>query len=184
MLCEIAPLRFDVDLDLRYATPDNLTGAAIYARPLCLLHADAVPRLEHAVALARGLRLRLRLFDGFRPVEAQWRLWRALPDPRYIADPRRGSNHSRGTALDLTLSDAAGRPLPMGTGFDDMTPLSHHGRTDLPAEVQRHRALLAGVMAGAGWQPYAFEWWHYQLPGAESYPLLTDSVTGGKMLSK
>ena len=184
MLCEIAPPRFDVDLDLRYATPDNLTGAPVYARPLCLLHVDAVPYLERAVALARGLGLRLRLFDGFRPVEAQWCLWRALPDPLYIADPRRGSNHSRGTALDLTLAGADGAALEMGPGFDAMTPLSHHGRTDLPPEVQRYRALLAGVMAGAGWLPYPFEWWHYQIPGAETYPLLADSAGGGKMMAK
>ena len=182
VLIEIAPLRFDVDLDLRYATADNLTGAPIYARPLCLLHADAVPFLERAVALARGLGLRLRLFDGFRPVEAQRRLWQALPDPLYIADPRHGSNHSRGTALDLTLADGAGRPLEMGTLFDAMTPLSHHGRTDLPAEVQRHRALLAGVMAGAGWHAYPYEWWHYQIPGAETYPLLSDSPSVGKRM--
>ena len=128
MLIEIAPPRFDVDLDLRYATADNLTHAPIYARPLCLLHADAVPALDRAIALARGLGLRLCLFDGFRPVEAQWRLWQALPDARYIADPRRGSNHSRGTALDLTLASDCGQPLAMGTGFDDMSGLSHHGR--------------------------------------------------------
>ena len=184
MLIEIAPPRFDVDLDLRYASADNLTGAPIYARPLCLLHADAVPLLLRAIALAAGLGLRLRLFDAFRPVEAQWRLWRALPDPLYIADPRLGSNHSRGTAVDLTLADAAGRPLAMGTGFDDMTPLSHHGRTELPPEVQRHRALLAGVMAGAGWRCYPYEWWHYQIERAETYPLLGDGALGGKMMSK
>ncbi len=184
MLIEIAPPRFDVDLDLRYASADNLTAAPIYARSLCLLHADAVAPLGRAIALARGLGLRLRLFDGFRPVEAQWLLWRALPDPRYIADPRRGSNHSRGTALDLTLADGAGRPLAMGTGFDDMTELSHHGRADLDPEAQRNRALLAGVMAGAGWLSYPYEWWHYQLAGAEGYPLLTDSVSGGKMMAK
>ena len=183
MLIEIAPPRVDVDLDLRYATADNLTGTPIYARPLCLLHADAVPALARAVALAHGLGLRLRLFDAFRPVEAQWRLWRALPDPQYIADPRRGSNHSRGTALDLTLADGDGQPLPMGSGFDAMTPLSHHGRTDLPVEAQRHRALLAGVMAGAGWLPYPYEWWHYQIPGAEAYPLLADGAGGGRMLA-
>ncbi|MEI6558571.1 MAG: M15 family metallopeptidase [Rhodospirillaceae bacterium] len=124
------------------------------------------------------------LFDGFRPVEAQWRLWRALPDDRYIADPRRGSNHSRGTALDLTLANAGGQPLPMGTGFDDMTALSHQGCTDLPAEIQRNRALLAGVMAGAGWHTYPYEWWHYQLADAQRYPLLTDSAAGGKMMAK
>ncbi len=184
MLIEIAPPRFDVDLDLRYATADNLTGAPIYARARCFLHADVVPLLVRAEALARGLGLRLRLFDGFRPVEAQWSLWRALPDPLYIADPRRGSNHSRGVALDLTLADSLGRPLAMGTVFDDMTPLSHHGRTDLPLTVQTHRALLAGVMAGAGWQAYPYEWWHYQIAGADTYPLLTDSALGGIMMAK
>ncbi len=182
LLTEIAPPRFDVDLDIRYATTDNLTGSPIYRRARCLLHPDAIPALERAVALARGLGCRLRLFDAFRPVEAQWRLWRVLPDPRFIADPRQGSHHSRGVAVDVTLDDAEGRPLAMGTGFDDMTPLSHHGRTDLPEHAQRHRALLLGVMTGAGWTPYPYEWWHYQLAGAERYPLLTDSATGTALM--
>ena len=135
-----------VDLDLRYATPDNLTGAAIYHRALCLLHADAAAALQRAVALAQPLGLRLRLFDGYRPVEAQWRLWQALPDPVFIADPRQGSNHSRGIAIDLTLADAAGRPLDLGTGFDDMTPQSHHARLDVAPEAQRWRLLLLGLI--------------------------------------
>ena len=133
--------------------------------------------------LARGIGCRLRIFDAFRPVEAQWRLWRALPDPVFIADPRTGSTHSRGIAVDLTLDGADGRPLDMGTGFDDMTPQSHHGRTDLPAEIQRNRALLLGIMAMAGWTHYPYEWWHYQLPEAGRYPLLADSAVNGRMLS-
>jgi len=182
-LTEIAPPDFDVDLDLRYATADNLTGAPIYRRPLCLLHPDAAARLSRAAALARGVGCRLRVFDAFRPVEAQWRLWRALPDPVFIADPRVGSCHSRAVAVDLTLDGADGRPLDMGTGFDDMTPLSHHGRTELPVAVQRNRALLLGVMAAAGWDHYPYEWWHYQVPDAGRYPLLSESALGGGMLS-
>jgi D-alanyl-D-alanine dipeptidase len=183
VLTDIAPPRFDVDLDLRYATADNLTGKPIYARAQCLLHPAAAAALERAIALARGIGCRLRLFDGFRPVEAQWQLWRALPDPRFIADPRLGSNHSRGVAIDLSLNDEGGRPLDMGSGFDDMTERSHHGRSDLPAAVQRNRALLLGVMAGAGWAAYPYEWWHYQLAETARYPLLTDSAAGGKMLT-
>ncbi len=183
LLTEIAPPRFDVDLDLRYATADNLTGRPIYCRAHCLLHPDAAQALTRAVALARGINCRLRLYDGFRPTEAQWRLWEALPDPLFIADPRTGSSHSRGIAVDLTLVGADGRPLEMGTSFDDMTARSHHGRTDLPPDAQRHRACLLGIMVAAGWCPYPYEWWHYQLPNAGNYPLLSDSVTGGRMVS-
>lgn len=183
LLTEIAPPRFDVDLDLRYATADNLTGRPIYHRALCLLHPDAASALARAVVLARGIGCRLRVYDGFRPAEAQWRLWQVLPDPQFIADPRQGSSHSRGVAVDLTLLDAEDRPLEMGTGFDDMTPQSHHGRTDLPALIQRHRACLLGIMVAAGWTSYPYEWWHYQLPAAGRYPLLSDSVTGGKLLT-
>lgn len=183
MLTEIAPPDFDVDLDVRYATADNLTGRPIYRRPFCLLRPEAAQALARAVALARGAGFRLRLFDGFRPVEAQWRLWNALPDPVFIADPRIGSCHSRGVAIDLTLNGADGRALDMGTGFDDMTARSHHGRTDLPADVQRNRALLLGIMAAAGWEHYPFEWWHYQLPEAGRWPLLSETAAGGGMLS-
>lgn len=183
MLIEIAPPDFDVVLDIRYATPDNLTGAPIYRRPRCALRLEAVQSLFRAIDLARGLGYRLRLFDGFRPVEAQWRLWRALPDPMFIADPRIGSHHSRGVAVDLTLDGADGRPLDMGTGFDDMTPASHHGRADPALEIQRNRALLLGVMTAAGWDHNRYEWWHYQLPDAGGYPLLSESAVGGGMLS-
>ena len=183
MLVEIASPRFDVDLDLRYATPANLTGAALYRLPLCLLHSDAAAALMRAMALARGLGLRLRVFDAFRPTEAQERLWRALPDPMFVADPRLGSNHSRGVAIDLTLVRDDGVVLEMGTEFDAMTRASHHGRTDLAVSVQRHRALLLGVMVGAGWCPYPYEWWHYQLADADRYPLLSDSAVGRRMMA-
>lgn len=182
MLLDIAPPAFDVDLDLLYATPDNLTGAPVYRKPVCLLHPDAAARLTAAIALARGIGRRLRVFDAFRPVEAQWLLWKAFPNPEYIADPRLGSNHSRGVAIDLTLADRDGRPLDMGTGFDDMTDRSHHGRTDLTTKQQRNRAALLGVMTAAGWNHYASEWWHYQLPGAEQYPLMTDAAAGGRIM--
>lgn len=182
MLIDIAPPAFDLAVELLYATADNLTGRPVYARPACLLHADAAGPLSRAVALARAAGVRLRVYDAFRPVEAQWRLWHAYPDPVYIADPRVGSNHSRGVAIDLTLDGPDGRPLDMGTAFDDMTDRSHHGRADLGAEVLRNRSLLLGIMAAAGWEHYAFEWWHYQLPDSARYPLLTDAAAGGRLM--
>ena len=116
--------------------------------------------------------LGLCIFDAFRPKEAQQLLWEHTPDPEFLADPRKGSPHSRGVAIDLTLLDGDGAPLAMGTAFDAFTPLSHHGCTDIDAGAQRNRFLLLGLMTAAGWDFYRNEWWHYQLFEARSYPLL------------
>ena len=132
MLVEITSESYGLEIDLLYATSLNFTGRPIYRRAGCYLHPDTALLLARAAELARGLGVRLRVFDAFRPAEAQWVLWRHLPDPAYIADPRRGSPHSMGAAVDLTLVEAeSGRALDMGTGFDDMRPLSWHGDTSI-----------------------------------------------------
>lgn len=181
-LVAITEQSHDVVLDIAYATPKNFTGKPVYARPLCFLHPDAATRLETAIRLARALGLRLKIFDAFRPSEAQWVLWRHTPDPNFLADPRRGSPHSRGAAVDLTLIDARGEALDMGTEFDGFTPLSHHGATAIPVAAQRNRYLLLGMMTAAGWDFYRNEWWHYQLFDAKRYPLLGDADAPERMM--
>src|SRR5258707_9685977 len=99
-LVAIAPPAFDVDVTLAYATNANLTGRPVYRNAQCWLHREAADKLATAVALARPLGLRLRLFAALRPVEAQWALGNARPDPEFLADPRRGSPHSPGVAGD------------------------------------------------------------------------------------
>ena len=175
-LVEVTPQTHGVVLELAYATSDNFTGRAIYRRAVCYLHADAEKRLRRAVGLAAALGCRLKVFDGFRPSEAQWVLWNHTPDPDFLADPRRGSPHSRGVAVDLTLVDEAGRPLDMGTPFDAFTPLSHHGNTGISPAAQRNRFLLLGLMSAAGWDFYDKEWWHYQLFDSRRYPVLSDET--------
>ena len=96
--------------------------------------------------------------------------------------PLCGRAGSRGVAVDLTLADAGGAPLDMGTPFDDLTPLSHHGSTAVPPAAQANRSRLLGIMAAAGWRHYASEWWHYQLPDAGRYPLLWDGAAGGRIM--
>lgn len=173
-LVEIAPPAFDVELALAYATAHNRTAKPIYHRAVCYVHEDAAELLRRVIALAAALGLRLRIFDAFRPVEAQWVLWNHEPDPEFLADPRKGSPHSRGVAIDLTLIDGTGKALEMGTGFDAFTPLSHHGALDLPVEAQRNRHLLLGLMTAAGWDFYRNEWWHYQMFDSRRYPLISD----------
>lgn len=183
-LIEITPREFDVECDLVYATSRNFTGKAVYSRAGCYLHADTAALLRVAVRLAGEIGYRLRILDAFRPAEAQWRLWEHLPDPMYLADPRRGSPHSMGAAIDLTLVDMAmGEALDMGTGFDDMRPLSWHGPTCVSAAAQRNRALLLGIMTAAGFDFYRNEWWHYQLFSPRGrYPVLSDSVLAVPMM--
>ncbi len=177
-LIVIAPPEFDVELDIAYATPRNFTGAPIYRCAAAYLHADAAAALQRAIFLARLQGLRIKIFDAFRPAEAQWKMWSHTPNPEFLADPRRGSPHSRGVAVDLTLVDASGTELDMGTGFDAFQKQSHHAATDIPAAAQRNRYLLLGLMGSAGWDFYRNEWWHYQLFEARRYPVLSDAELG------
>jgi D-alanyl-D-alanine dipeptidase len=182
-LTEITADSHDVDLDIAYATARNFTGKPVYARPACYLHRDAEDKLRRAIELAAVLDLRFLIFDAFRPSEAQWVLWDHTPDPEFLADPRRGSPHSRGVAVDLTLVDAAGAPLEMGTDFDAFTPLSHHGNLEISAEAQRNRAILLGLMTSAGWDFYRNEWWHYHLFDNKRLPLLSDADAPAPMMA-
>ncbi|MFP6745161.1 MAG: M15 family metallopeptidase, partial [Alphaproteobacteria bacterium] len=123
-MIEIAPPAFDVDIHMVYATADNFTGTPVYGRTGCYLHEDAADALAKAIALAGELGLRLKIYDAFRPSEAQWLLWNHTPDPDFLADPRRGSPHSRGVAVDVTLIEPSGRELDMGSKVDQAGALA------------------------------------------------------------
>lgn len=181
MLIPLSPAH-GVAFDIRYATEDNLTGKPIYTRPVAMLLPEACARLAHAVQLAAAMGLRLKIYDAFRPIEAQWLLWHAVADKRFVADPRQGGVHPRGAAVDLTLIDGAGDELPMGAGFDEVAARSAHGSLEINPEAQRNRALLLGLMTASGWDHYRLEWWHYQLFDSRRFPPLSASaVPGGPM---
>lgn len=181
-LVEITPSGHGVAIDLKYATAENFTGKPVYRRAACYLNPEAERLLHRAVELAALQGLKIRIFDAFRPSEAQWALWHHTPDPEFLADPRRGSPHSRGAAVDLTLIDGSGRDLDMGTAFDAFTPLSHHANTGVSAAAQKNRYLLLGIMTAAGWDFYRNEWWHYQLFDSRRFPVLSDSVLPEPMM--
>ena len=174
-LLEITEASHGVLVCLAYAGSANFAGHPVYPDGRCWLHRDAEPGLRRAAQLAALTGLRLKLLDAYRTPRAHEALCAYITDPRYIADPRRGSNHSRGTAIDLTLVDAQGRELDMGSAFDTMDEVSHHGHPGLPVAAQRNRFLLLGIMAMAGFQRLDEEWWHYQLPDARSYPLIPEA---------
>ena len=182
-IVEITSQSHDVDIDLYYATERNFTGEAVYTAAHCYLNTEAAAKLARAVELARRFGLRLRIFDALRPAEAQWVLWNHTPDPDFLADPRTGSPHSRGAAVDVSLSDGSGDLLDMGTPFDAFTPLSHHAASGIAISAQRNRMVLLGLMTAAGWDFYSKEWWHYQLFDSRSYPLIADSALPKPMMA-
>ena len=175
-LVPVHPETHGVVIELAYASSNNIAGRPIYDFPHCLLHRDAEKCLRKAVSLAAQAGYRLKIFDAFRPHEAQVLLWESAPDQAYVADPQIGSNHTRGTAIDLTLVDAAGRELDMGTGFDDMTAQSHHFSEQVSPAAQANRLLLLQIMQDAGFKHIDHEWWHYALP--DDYALIDSALLG------
>lgn len=163
-----------IDVDLRYATANNFVGRDLYSPYDCAwLHVEAAAALERAVAwlAVHAPGLKPLVLDALRPQRVQQQLWDALEgtDLRlYLADPARGSIHSYGMALDITLLDADGVELDMGTGFDDMTELSHPALEEgflLAGQLTEHqlanRRLLRTAMLQAGFLGIKTEWWHF-----------------------
>ncbi len=170
VLVEIA--HANIDVDLLYATEANFTGRVLYPDSRVWLHRDAARALYRVAEHAAAACLRLRLLDAFRPAAVQRALWTIRPDPEFVADPEIGSDHTRGIAVDLTLTDRDGRLLDMGTEFDAALTESHHGPVCISEEAHRNRLLLAGLMSVGGFAINPFEWWHYALPNAGGYALL------------
>jgi D-alanyl-D-alanine dipeptidase len=163
-----------IAVDLRYATPNNFTGRDLYSPFDCAwLHRDAAAALEKVVAYLAGRRPggTALVLDALRPQRVQQQLWDALEGTglqMYLANPIRGSIHSYGMALDITILDEAGIELDMGTGFDDMTELSHPAREQgflaegkLSGPQVANRQLLRDAMFQAGFVGIGTEWWHF-----------------------
>ena len=175
-LVDLSVIFPSLHIDLKYATADNITGAPIYREARCLLHTEAVTALAKSISIAQLAGLSLVVYDAYRPQQAQAILWNACPDPQYVVDVAIVSNHSRGTAIDVTLMDDRGHLLDMGAGFDEMHDRSHAWHPSVPPAAQRNRLLLNAIMFGGGFVGINSEWWHFELPDAARYPLLDDQI--------
>jgi D-alanyl-D-alanine dipeptidase len=169
---EVPPRLPGVVVELRYGTPSNFTGHALYppgAR--CLLLPRTLEVLARAVSELERQGHRLKLYDCYRPQSVQVALWHAEPRPGYVMDPRKGSTHSRGAAVDVTLVDPSGRELAMPSPYDFFGAAAHHGFRGGPARARANRETLRRAMVEAGFKPNPYEWWHYELPDAFAEPV-------------
>lgn len=165
---------YQVVIAMAYATSNNLAGRPVYADARCALRPDAARCLYRAARAARRAGYTLKVLDAYRPAAAQAIFWEMFPDPRYVADANKGSHHTRGVAVDVTLVDENRQDLDMGTGFDEMREQSHHDRDDVSMLAQRNRMVLLGIMLQAGFRSIQTEWWHYELPNSRDYALIND----------
>lgn len=148
--------------ELKYAGTDNFTGQVIYEFEDVFLRYGTVMKLKAAAQALAEQGMGIKIWDGFRPVSAQFKLWEICPDDTYVADPNRGySNHSRGFAVDLTLVDSQGREVEMPTAFDDFSTRADRDYSECTSEARENAMLLQQVMEKHGFKGYWGEWWHF-----------------------
>lgn len=143
-------------LDIKYATADNFTHTRLYDNSRAFLRRGTAEKLKRAADEVAQNGYCLKIWDAYRSPETQFKMWSIVPDSRFIANPNKGySNHSRGSAVDLTLVDLQGNEVPMPTGYDDFTVKA--ARTNQNANSK----YLESVMVKYGFKPLATEWWHF-----------------------
>ncbi len=171
-LIDLQALIPDAVLDIRYATEDNLTGRPLYPFAAAFLRRSAANKLAKAASDLRSQGYRLVIYDAYRPLSAQRSLWAAKPDPRFVANPAKGSSHNRAGAVDVALADDSGKALEMPSDYDDFGPLGRHGAEGVPPEARRRAEILKAALETAGFVSLADEWWHYRDADALGWPVL------------
>ncbi len=167
---DVAALDPSIRLDIRYATADNFTKSKIYDCPRCLLRPEAADAIVKAHKSLKPKGLGLKMYDCYRPRPYQQRLWDKVPNPDYVTPPAKGSMHSRGAAVDLTIVDSKGNELDMGTPYDFFGREAHTDHFDLPKKVLENRRLLRETLEAVGFKGIRTEWWHYSYQG-KNWPL-------------
>lgn len=174
MMADIKKIIPDILLDIRYATTNNFMHRKLYP-PLTttFIRLPAAKALQQVQSELRKLGLGLKIYDAYRPYYVTVKMWEPIKDDRYVADPKKGSGHNRGIAVDLTLIQLSnGEELNMGTGYDNFSDTAHQAFTGLPAQVLQNRNILKRLMEKYGFKPLETEWWHYSLPNAKDFEIL------------
>ena len=157
-------------IEMPYATSNNFTKSILYYHPVAYMRVAPATALQKVQAELNKQGLGLKVYDAFRPFSVTCRMWRLVKDKRYVANPKVGSYHNRGLAVDLTIIDLkTGKELDMGTGYDNFTDTAHHSFMQLPEQALANRRLLKGLMHKYGFRIFPTEWWHYHWHNDNDY---------------
>ena len=154
--------------DLRYATENNFLKAKVYDCPECYTRVKTAKALIKANAEFHKSGVRIKFFDCYRPNSVQYKMWKLVPNPQYVANPVKGSIHNKGGAVDITLETLDGEELDMGTDFDFFGKKAYHDNFNLPKNILKNRKLLKETMEKFGFWSIRTEWWHYNLSAASN----------------
>lgn len=174
---DIKSIDSSIVIDLRYASPNNVTRRPLYPPGTpALVRTSVAERLVIAQKYLKEKGYGLKIWDAYRSRETQLKLWQTMQNRSYVANPKEGvgSMHIRGAAVDATLVDASGRDVPMPTDFDSFTPaaLIEYKGGDLT--VRANLKLLQKAMAHGGFYGLRTEWWHFCAPDWKRYPPVPD----------
>jgi D-alanyl-D-alanine dipeptidase len=165
-LVDIQSVNPTIIVDLRYAGSNNLVKQPLYPQGMrAFARPEVAAALTTAQAILRRYQYGLKIWDAYRPVSAQARLWQASRNSDYVANPEVGigSLHSWGIAVDATLVDSWNRPVTMPSDFDDFTPAAMWRYTGSSFQVLGHLRLLQWAMNRAGFWGMRTEWWHFTI---------------------
>lgn len=161
----------DFIYDMKYATDDNFLKAKVYDCAECYLRYKTAKALIKANSKFIKLGFKIKIFDCYRPLDIQKKMWLIVSNPSYVANPSKGSIHNRGGALDITLVDSNGKEVDMGTPFDFFGPEASHDYLNFPKEILENRAFFKKIMTHSKFQSFDSEWWHYNLKNAKLDPI-------------
>lgn len=160
--------------DLRYTGKNNFTKTKLYpSLKTSYLRTRVANDLLKVQTELMKEGLGLKIFDAYRPYSVTEKMWVLVNDDRYAADPKNGSGHNRGIAVDLTLINIKTKEaVDMGTDFDNFSDTAHQNFMALPEKVLQKRILLKELMEKNGFKSLATEWWHYSFIDGTSYELM------------
>jgi len=161
----------DFVYDMKYAAEDNFLKSKVYDCVECYLRLKTAKALIKANGKFMKLGYKIKLYDCYRPLDVQKKMWAIVSNPNYVADPRKGSIHNRGGAVDISLVDINGKELDMGTSFDFFGPEASHDYKNFSKEILENRSLFKRIMISAKFQSFDSEWWHYNLKNSKLDPI-------------
>ncbi len=176
-LVNLAHLSSEFSYDVRYATANNFIGEVLYDCSLCLLQPEVAEALLKANQFFCEKGYRIKLYDCYRPLDVQKKMWAKVPRPTYVANPYgKGSIHNKGAAVDMTLETLEGCSVDMGSDYDFFGRAAHIDNYNFSEEILKHRKLLFEGMRRFGFQTVRTEWWHFSYRKNWSYPTLNESL--------
>lgn len=158
--------------ELKYASDKNFMRRNMYPMKTnyTFLRLPVVKALAAVQKELNEKGMGIKIWDAYRPYSVTERFWELVLNEKYVADPKKGSGHNRGIAVDLTIVYTHnGKEIQMPTGFDNFSDTAHYTFMNLPFDALQNRKMLRDVMEKNGFKAFDTEWWHFFLPDEKNY---------------